>query len=126
MAITVEWANEQKTAFCWTFEGRWTWIEYSAGMQRSNTLAREVSHRIDVIVDMRNSGVVPTSALSYIKFERADQPEKMGRIVVVGASPLVRTIILVLGRLNHDFDVRFQIVKTIDEAYKILASPPTQ
>ncbi len=123
MSITVTWANEQKTAFNWQFQGQWTWLEYSEAMKQSNAMSDEVSHRIDVIVDLRQSGMIPSNALSYVRFERAEHPEKMGRIAVVGASIFVKTLIDILSRLNQNFQSRFRVVKTMEEAQQILARP---
>jgi arabinogalactan endo-1,4-beta-galactosidase len=123
MPITVTWANEQKSAFCWQFQGRWNWVEYAEAMKQSNAMAREVSHPIDVIVDLRTSGMIPSNALSYVKFERAEQPEKMGKIAVVGANSFVTTLVDILRRLNKNFESRIRMVKTMDEALQVTTAP---
>ncbi len=116
MAITVTWATPEKTAFYWRFEGKWNWIEYADAMNQSNTLAREVAYPIDVIVDLRASSLLPSNILSHIKLDKAAEPEKLGRVALLGANLFVRRITDALSKINRTFENKFITAETLEEA----------
>jgi hypothetical protein len=122
MPITVTWADPQKTAYHWRFVGRWTWPEYNRALDQANAFAEEVSYPIDVIVDLRSSGMLPSNILSNIKLKRATQPEKLGRIALLGANLFVKRLMETIGKLDTHFENKFFTVTTYEEAVERLSS----
>jgi hypothetical protein len=122
MPITITWTDSQKTAYLWCFEGRWTWAEYNDAVALGNKMGDEVSHKIDVIVDLRKSGLLPNNVLSNARVDKASDPEKLGRIALLGANLFVRRIADALGKIHKPFENKFFSVNSYDEAVQRLAA----
>jgi len=96
MGITVQWDSDDKTIIRQTFDGRWTWDDLYAALDYVAKLTDSVPHRVDAIVDVRHSSMLPGGSLfSFNTRQHADKLAKRndanrGSIIVVGANPLLR------------------------------------
>jgi hypothetical protein len=120
MPITVNWTDSQKTAYHWRFEGRWTWPEYNTALDYANALAREVTYPIDVIIDLRESGLLPNNILSNIRIDKASQPGKLGRVALLGANLFVKRIIDAISKIHKPYENKFFAVESYEEALQRL------
>lgn len=121
MPITVIWDNDEKTAFHWIFEGKWNWKEYAQAMDQADKLAKEVEHPIDVIVNMAQSKLIPSHALSNIRAKMGAEPHKLGLVVIITNNPLVKAIGNALPRLNRRFENKIAIAATVEQARQTIA-----
>jgi hypothetical protein len=126
MGIEVTWENENKTIIQYVYDGRWTLREFDDARTQAAKLEETVTHRVDVIVDVRNSSLVPTGAISRGKqvmtTNQSSHPNE-ATAVIVGAGPLVRSIYDVVSKVYPDVVKRrgFRFARTMDEARAIIA-----
>jgi hypothetical protein len=67
MAITIEWVDEEKTIIKWMYQGQWTWDELAAALRTQNERLGNINEDIPVIVDMRESYLLPQNVLGNLK-----------------------------------------------------------
>lgn len=120
MSIQAGWDDANKTTFLWVFEGSWTWLDYNATLDHCNKLAQEVNYPIDVIVDFRASSMFPSHILSNLRGSKATQPEKLGKVVVVGGNLFVRNLLEAVNKLLRFLANRISFADSTEEARKIL------
>jgi hypothetical protein len=126
MGIEVNWENETKTIIQYVYDGRWTLRDFDDARIQAARLEETVTHRVDVIVDVRNSSLVPTGTISRGKQVITTTPTSHpseGMAVIVGAGPLVRSIYDVVSKVYPDVVKRrgFRFARTMDEARAIIA-----
>ena len=122
MSIHVQWANDHKTIMLWTFKGQWTWDDFFVAQDYDTQLMSTVTHRVDIIADLRKSPFLPGHAYHFSQFQRALQrrPHHAGIIVIVGANLLVRMLFDSFSRIHRGFDL-VSFVGTPAQAYRYLA-----
>jgi hypothetical protein len=92
MAITVSWDNPEQTIVRYEYSGQWTVGELTNAMREVQSLMDLVSHRVDVIIDMRESKFMPNSALSLGRNAIMRKHPNQGKSVIIGASNFARTL----------------------------------
>jgi hypothetical protein len=124
MPVSVKWDNDDKTIICWVFEGNWTWEEYYDQRNAANAEIASAGHRVDMIVDMRTSKILPSGAMTHGKNAIASTPPNLGITVFVGLNTVLRVFYNMFsslyGRLLSDKQLDTVIVATLDEAYTII------
>jgi hypothetical protein len=126
MAIEVCWDNEAKTIIQYVYEGRWTLADFDNARIEAAKLEETVSHRVDVIVDVRKSSLVPSGAISRgktVMTTNATSHPNEGTAVIVGAGPLVRSIYDVVNKVYPEMVRRrgFRFARTLEEARTVIA-----
>jgi len=126
MGIEVNWDNEAKTIITYVYEGRWTLQDFDNARLEAAKLEETVTHRVDVIVDVRKSSLVPTGTISrgkqVITTTPVSHPQE-GMAVIVGAGPLVRSIYDVVNKVYPEIVRRrgFRFARSLDEAHSLIA-----
>ena len=64
MGIEVNWDNEAKTIIRYIYDGRWTWEELDLARDAAAKLEAAVDYRVNVIVDVQNSKLLPNGTIS--------------------------------------------------------------
>jgi hypothetical protein len=125
MPVSVKWDNDEQTIMRWVFEGNWTWEEYYTNRDAANAQVSEKGHRVDMIVDMRNSKTLPSGAMTHGKNAVSSAtPDNLGVTVFVGVNPVLRTFYSMFSQLysrllsNKHLDT--VMVATLEEAYEII------
>jgi hypothetical protein len=122
MGIEVSWDNEERTIIRHTYQGEWTWEEFLAALEKSNTMLDSVNHLVDCIVDMTNSRQILTSSTtSYHKIAAYSQHPNWGVSVLVTKSFLVQTFAGVFTKLYPKFGRKILFASSEEEAYARLA-----
>jgi len=126
MGIEVNWDNEEKTIIQYVYEGRWTLQDFDDARAKAAKLEETVTHRIDVIVDVRKSSLVPTGAISRGKQVITTTPvshPSEAMAIIVGAGPLVRSIYDVVSKVYPDIVRRrgFRFARSLEEAHELIA-----
>ena len=126
MGIQVSWENEEKTIIHYVYDGRWTLQDFDDARLEAAKLEETVTHRVDVIVDVRKSSLVPTGAISRGKQVMTTTPSSHpneGTAVIVGAGPLVRSIYDVVSKVYPEIVRRrgFRFARSIEEAHDLIA-----
>ena len=121
MGITVQWDNDDKTIVLVTFGAVWSWDDLRAVDEYALPLYDSVDHVVDVIADLRNSHLVMTGILSYMRELLTMQwHPHTGNVVVVGASVSVRTLMEAAALVTRRPLTRISFALSMDEARLIL------
>jgi adenosylcobinamide amidohydrolase len=130
MSIRVEWDNEARTIVHYSFLGGWTWDELYQSIEVGENMAKDSTARVHAILDMREGNGLPggsflTPAARNHAQNLANRmhPER-GHIMVVGASPIMRSMYLMFRSLFGDKAGGVEFVQTIEEARAALGKLP--
>ncbi len=93
MAANVMWKNEAKHEIVLIFEARWTLAEFYEIAEKANTLMDEVTHPVHVIMDVRNSKILPEGFMNAITNVSRKSHPNTGIMVMLGVSAFARTFI---------------------------------
>jgi hypothetical protein len=126
MAIVVDWDNPQKTTLLFTYTGAWEWSEHEKAILQGNELVEETDHNVQAIIDIRNGNLLPTYFMSGIKSVGTRTHPRIQTMVMVGASPFIRSIIGTVSRVrSRAYTRKMILVATIEEARAITGSTPS-
>jgi hypothetical protein len=126
MTVYAEWDNADKTIMRWTFEGDWTWEEYYDARKTTNQEISAQKHPVDLIVDLRTSGTLPSGVLMHARNSVYIAPDNIGLTVYVGINPVMRAFYNMFRNLYrgliHSKRLDMMMVATLDDAYAALAA----
>jgi hypothetical protein len=120
MAITTGWHDPERSIFLYRFEGRWTWQDlydvYYPGLEQ----VRSVSHRVDTVVDLRQSGPLPGNMLLNLKFLTDNQPPNAVLITIISTSQFVSALYEVAVKFYSKIGEYFCVVPTLEAALETI------
>lgn len=124
MPVRVQWLDDDKWAVHVHFEGEWQIAEARTARQQVGELVADVTHEVDVIFDFSDANKIPSNMLSAMRTggqNRTTTPQLSDRVVVVGTSQLIRTLVEVARRIYlNALPVSIQFADTLDEAANLL------
>ncbi len=122
MNISVTWDNDKKTVIRYEYHGRWTLEDFNAAYLQAREMVSQCDHTVHFIVDVRDSTLIPSGALSRGRSVVNSPLPNEGRTVVVGANTLIRSIMDVFQKIHgRKIDQsKFILAGSIEEAYEIL------
>jgi hypothetical protein len=107
MPVTVEWDNEQQDTVRIAYQRPWTWKEFDAAVEQMLKLFSSVTHKVDIIFDIRNGGFPPPDAMRRFKeVAEIDHPNG-GHLIFVAPrmmAQFVKTVVQVLNRAFWRFE----------------------
>src|SRR5687767_15951584 len=121
MSIVVDWYDSQKRLMLYVFSGKWTWSEFYDVYHKAVAMENSVPHRVDVVIDIRQSAIPPTNVLLNMKYIADNQPPNIGLSVVVSASPLIRSLYEVAHKFHRPIGDYFRVAATMGEAFAMIA-----
>jgi len=117
--IHIHWDNDEKTILRHDFEGEWTWGEYFELMRERNAHMSSVTHRVDVIANMK-PGIMPTGfALNSAKTSLRTAPPNHGIFVIV-VNAVVSTMLDVFKQFDRDTGTILRAANSVEEAREII------
>ncbi|MBL8155209.1 MAG: hypothetical protein JNM70_13580 [Anaerolineae bacterium] len=121
MAIRVEWDDLNHTKLKYIYEGSWNWDEFQKARKQAVSMMDSVDYKIDVIIDIAQSGVLPNNILSRASSILRERHPREKTTIVIGASPLIRFLYDVARRIYAEvIDNRgYYIVSNLEEARRI-------
>jgi hypothetical protein len=121
VGIAVQWDNAEKTVILVTFEPEWTWRDVQDIDAQSVILYDSVGHLVDIIADVRNSRMILTGILSYVRSLLTTNWHPLtGIAVVVGVSPSVRALFDAAALVARKPLERIIFVQTLEEAREMI------
>jgi hypothetical protein len=90
--MQLKWLNNVENAMHWIIEGDWVEAEYNQTFDSWKNLANNKSHTVDLVMDMRHAGRMPSNAISLVWQSIQNRPQNLGITLVVSNSKLVRTV----------------------------------
>lgn len=122
MGVNVDWDNPERTIVRHRFEGRWTIEDLRLSAVRAWELMREVSHQVDVILDLTNGHLLPSGVMAQSNRILNNRPDNAGIIVLVGVNNLIRQIARVFektyGVLHPGFRLHF--ADTVEDGHRYI------
>jgi hypothetical protein len=92
MPVNVSW-DEFPDILSVDFDGQWTEEEYTAAVETANSLVREASRPVTVLLDMTKGTVEPRgNPFSEGKQTLGAMPEDVKRLCIIGGSAFTRAI----------------------------------
>lgn len=126
MSISVMWENNERTILRYRFNGKWTWEEFYAAIERGQALQDEVTQPVDVLLDMLESPVVPGGAIRHFRpIGKIAHPNTEMRIVV-SSSGIIAGLYAVFIRMIGSAARSYRIVRTLDEAHTLITDLQAQ
>lgn len=120
MAVCAYWVNEEQSIVRYEFSGKWTWEEFYPVYKQAIAMEKSVPHRVDVVVDLRNSEVVPANALKHIRRIANAQPDNIGLTILVSTNIFILALYKIGCRIDDKVAHYFRVVSTNDEAFRLI------
>ena len=129
MSIAIHWHDAGQTIINLTIKHGWTWAQLQSAIEQADSMIASVSHRVHLIIDIRQSGRLPRDFMSVANqlLATGEARANEGLRVVVGASALMRaayrSLLTVYGaQLQHR---PFLFAADLDEAHRLATMHPT-
>ena len=102
MAIQLAWDDDDHRIIQIQVEGRWTWDELENALRRTITMMDSVAHKVDFIIDVSRSHMLPGGATQAAQNVASPQTHRNEGIkVIVGANTLIRLAYEAYRRINR-------------------------
>ncbi len=121
MPVRVYWEDTDQTIVRYDFEGRWTWDELFPAYYQAIAMENAMPHRVDVILDMRKSQMIPANALLHMKNFSEKQPPNVGLSIFVTSNAFIISLYNTAIKFYAKIAFYFRLVKTLDEAHAMIA-----
>jgi hypothetical protein len=124
MTVSVSWFNGEKTLIIYKFEGRWGWDDLYQAIDEAVVLLDSVSHRVDIMLDLTQSGSVPNlnaNGLKYVANAPTTTHPNMGIFVMVGMKPFVRISFDIFSRIYPRATRQYRLANTLEDAISVVA-----
>ncbi len=128
MSVELYWDNDEHTVIWCEFERDWTWDELDAAMTKVKHITDSADREIAAIIDVRRGVNLPggsifsPAAMAQVRklFQMSDG--KRAPVVVVGASPLIKSIYGMARTMDKTGLNNVSFTATLDEARTTLKS----
>ncbi len=123
MGIEVKWNKTETNIICLIIEGEWTWTDYYEAMEVVHEMLDTSSYdSVDYIVDMQNSGFLPSNILSNMQRVSKNQHPKSGVMIVVGAGKFPEMMFNIMEKITPDRMQQVKLIPTLEDAHQYLKS----
>ncbi len=126
MAIELFWDNDEKTVMLCEIKNPWTWNQLFSTLEKIKQVTDRSTHTIGAILDLTDGASVPggsifnPTTLGYAKKMFQMGEGGTGPIVVVGASPMIRTVYNAALTIDREKLSHFTFAKALDEGREII------
>ncbi|HLU12226.1 MAG TPA: hypothetical protein VK003_21290 [Oceanobacillus sp.] len=121
MPFDFRWDNDDKTIMRYVASGAWNWNEFHKNMRRSTLWFDQVSHPVDVIVDLRGGNKLPAGAIGHLRsLGTKIHANSTGRAVILGVDAETQRK---LGAVDGVYDAgerQLRFVETDEAAYRAI------
>jgi hypothetical protein len=121
MPIQVQWDNEDKTILRYQYEGAWTWDDLYTALAQGYEWIDTVDHTVDIIIDLRQSSIIPSSALTHARNLDKHRHPRIGLTIAVGANRFIQLLADTFKRLVPSVASQYTLLATLDEARALIA-----
>ncbi|GEM_PF-1669663 len=102
------------------YAGRWALDELYEKAKQANLTIGEVTHSVDLIINMRNNTTTPTKLLSSARhINELVQPNQRFTIIV-SAPPFMKALLRIAIQIIPKIMANLRYVNTLDEAFAII------
>ncbi len=93
MPINVMWKTEAKRVLVFVFQGHWDVNDFYFATEQGNVLLDEVTHSVDMLLDVQNSRSLPSDFMNAIRNVTRKAHPNTGIMVMVGINTFARAFI---------------------------------
>ena len=123
MPLHVSWGNAEKTFTLFEFVGKWSWEDYYQARSDAIRLVEDVPHMVNIIVDLTQSSIFPANMLSHFGSSIDQSPKEFDLAIIVTNSKFLEAMANMISKIK--LQTKFQVVRTRQEAYKLMATYDT-
>lgn len=99
--IDVTWTDKGQRIIHYKFQHGWSWDDLYAAESQSLEMAASVAPQaVHIVLDMRESQIIPHNALSHITIVMKRQPSNLASILFIGANAFVKVLVNMMERLR--------------------------
>ena len=121
MPFDFRWDNDEKTVMRYVAEGLWNWNEFHKNMRRSTLWFDQVSHPVDVIVDLRGGDRLPAGAIGHLRsLGTKTHANSTGRAVILGVDGETQRKLGAVNGVYADRERHLRFVETDEAAYETI------
>lgn len=134
MPIQLHWENEEQTIIRYEIRSPWSWEELFKVLDEVKVLTDKSTEPLGAILDVNEGVKIPGGLFNPKTIEYANKIFKLGEggkkghVIVVGKSPMIKTMFNVAQGLNREAIEHFSFADTVEDARAQLAqklhSPP--
>lgn len=128
MGIIVAWGDADQLSLLITFNKPWNWTEFQAAADSMLVLANSISHKTNLILDIRNAGFPPDGALRRFRnVSEIDHPN-IDRVIYVAPRMMAQFVRSINSLLSNAFfghrAPEFDFAPTLEEAQARVQQKP--
>ena len=99
--IDVTWIDEGQRIIHYKFQHGWSWDDLYVAESQSLEMAAGVAPQwVHIVLDLRDSQIIPHNALSHITIVMKRQPSNLTSIMFIGANAFVKILVKMMERLR--------------------------
>jgi len=124
MTVKVQWRNPKKTLIQQTFKDLWTLEDYHDLVEETRTMLDNAQNTsVDLIVDLSESITLTADLLIAPESPERTEHECINRVIVVGASNLLKTMMKIDDQLVLWVGQHVFYVDTLEDAEDLALRP---
>lgn len=121
MPVTLTAYDDNETILIYSFEGDWSWAEFSHVDEDVWKRFNQTDNRIDLIFDLTRSNRLPLGINEILhRAGRRTAPPEKGLGVVINAPSFTQIIIGALKRIYPKAAKIYRFVNTLEEAIQVI------
>jgi hypothetical protein len=122
MSIHLYWEDNEHSLLRYDFVGKWTWGDFYPALAQGLKMEMLSVNRVDVLMDMRQSGSIGDGALAHIRKIADRQPPNVGLMVVITPSKFLTALFQAAIRSYPDVALYVRLAATESEARAIISA----
>jgi hypothetical protein len=127
MPVSIDWTDDSRTLARYEILAPWTWDDLHTAAERLDAMLDSVDHPVDVLIDVRQMGSLPSSALGHLRSltQQTARHPHWRLSLIIGASRLVQALMNTLTLLHPQIGARYVVVESEEQAYDQLRKRST-
>ncbi len=122
MSVNVYWEDHEHTLLRYDLVGKWDWNDLYAVLALGLRMEMRTIHRVDVLLDMRQSGAIGDGAIAHIRKIADKQPPNVGMMVVITPSKFLRALFQAAMRSYKNVGLYIRLASSETEARQLIAA----
>lgn len=121
MTIEVRWLDEPEKTLFYSFQGYWTWDEFSDAINKTIAMTLDRTGALPVLIDMRDSkNMLPANLTTRAQHTSELADGHLSPVIVVGAGQVWQVFVTVMRAMGNDLAHQVQFVDSFETAYALL------
>ena len=121
MSITTKWYNTEQSIIHNLHEGSWSWNDFHQAMSTIETMLESSSRKVFIIVDIRNSSVMPGGVPSQFgRLRKFWTNPKIEGAVMVGMNRLIQIFFNLFIQVSPQISRLMHTAPTLEAAEKLI------